>query len=288
MFKRMIALTLAIGLMFLNIPTAFAASLITRTITGTGTLPTIGTNTLTTTLVANTGTAGTPGNASLQFVPSATDLVPQGDELVKIAFTADNNSLGTNFKSVLIYTDNKAAGAVPLSTGDFPSGLVNASATAVSVPLNWVIFKTAAEAIAYTFFNYVHGVDPFAAGRIASEAIDSRIQAFISDKSGSGNPVSDCDAALPGVQVFCPGFATSIYSLVGTEAEIANFPYRDTCGTPLTPKLCDNNSAPVGQPSINRKVTNGEAYVLLVANFNGASAGTYTTSKFMVEMVNNV
>ncbi len=288
MFKRMIALTLAIGLVFLNIPTAFAASLITRTITGTGTLPTIGTNTLTATLVANIGTPGTPDGLALQFVPSGADLVPQGDELVKIAFTADNNSVGTNFKSILVYTDNKGAGAVPLSTGDFPSGLVNASATAVSVPLHWVIFKTTADAIAYTFFNYVHLTDPFAGPRTASEVIDTRIQAFISDKSGSGNPVSDCDTVLPGVQVFCPGFATSIYGLVGTEAEIANFPYNTACATPLTPKACSNASAPVGQPTINRKVTNGEAYILLAANFNGASAGTYTTNKFMVEMVNNV
>lgn len=289
MFKRMIALSLAIGLMFLNIPTAFAASIVTRTITGTGQLPTIGTNTLTTSLVANTGTTpGTPGDGLLKFTPSATDLVPQGDELVRIQFTADNNSAGTNFKSILVYTDNKAVGAVPLSTGDFPSGLVNASATAISVPLHWVIFSLASDAINYTFFNYVQGTDPFSSGRTQSEAIDSRIQAFISDKSGSGNPVSDCDSVTPGVQIFCPGFATAIIGPVGTTAELANFPYNAACATPNTPKACNNASAPVGQPSNNRSITNGDAYVLLVADFNGATAGTYTTSKFMVEMVNNV
>lgn len=284
MFKRMIALTLAIGLVFLNIPVAFAASLVTRTLTGTATLPVIGANALTATLVANTGTAGTPGNASLQFVPSGADLVPQGDELVKINFTADNNSAGTNFKSVLVYTDNKNATANPLASGDFPSGLINTAVTNVAVPLHWVIFKTSAEAINYTFFNYVHGTDPFPAGRTASETIDSRIQAFISDKWGSG-PVGQ----NPDVHVaFNPGFATAIVGPVGTSAELANFPYRETCGTPSTPKLCDNSSAPVGQPTINRVITNGEAYVLLVANFNGASAGTYTTNKLIVEMINNV
>lgn len=307
MCKRMMAALLAFGMLFVNVPGVLAADLFTRAVPGgaVGTLDPIGMNTLTVTLVSNAPTAPNAGNGNLQFAPVAgiPGLLPQGDELVKIQFTANNDTLGTDFKSITILTDNKdvlsafdpAPDPAASAQNFFPAGLVldDPDPTIegdVSVPLHWAVFPTSAEAIAYNILDYDHDNDQqnnFAGPRTQDEFIDSRVQLFVSDRSGSGNPTSDCDPALPGVQAYCQGFATVLIGLNGSTAALANAPKAASC-TNADPRLCANNDAdlPSDPPVVNRMITNGEAYVLVAANFATAPAGTYATNRLFIQMVN--
>ncbi|MBI4431225.1 MAG: hypothetical protein HY587_05900 [Candidatus Omnitrophica bacterium] len=317
MLKRMIAVTLASGLVFLNIPLAFAATsleVFSIPLTGGGVLELSGTNDIDVTLVDNEESGIADGQ--MEFPVTGTNFVPEGDELLRVRFKANNNNLGVeNFKSVLIYTDNKSATANPRASTDnhFPAGLVRSDADAtldgdVSTPLHWVVFPTSAEAKAYNFLPYRHGVDPFPVKRDKSESIDSRIQAFVSDKSGNlkvdGSPdLQDCDADpnTPST-VFCQNFATVISGLTGVTAGLANVPKADNCAE-SDPRLCGNSDDP-NTPAVEtfpaRLITSdisaddlegdgfGEAYILLAANFNGKPAGTYTTNKLTIELVQGV
>lgn len=325
MCKRIIAVLLSFGMLFVNIPGAWAAMLHVQTLSGSGTLAIAGATSLTAALEGNPSHGGTPGDGLLRFAPTATDLIPQADELIRVEFDANNDSAGNNFKSITIATDNKYSGtgvtgdttpASPLTTSNFPAGLVHTTATTYTVPLHWTVFNTAAKAQAYVFQNFTLGVDPefVAPGgspRTQSEDVDTRIQLFVSDKSGNMvdhdmNPATprvlqDCDANDPngmaGVQAFCPGYASLAYDLSGTTAtnttgKLANVPLSLTCENSATPdpQLCDNANSPEGVLPNNRPAGSNTLgavmYVLLAANFKGAPAGTYTTSKLRIQMVN--
>jgi len=68
-----------------------------------------------------------------------------------------------------------------------------------------------------------------------------------------------------------------LLGLNGDFAALANFPYD-----------ADKVESQVNNTTNNRTVSNGFAFVALLANFTGQPAGTYDTNTLNFEMVNNI
>jgi hypothetical protein len=240
-------------------------------ITAQGTLGAVSTLTVTIRNIADNSVNGT----GLGFNAASGAGVVTSSQYLDVEF--NDNSVG--FQSLTMSTDNRDAAANPKYTGPAQGGgLVGVTDTTATVPLAWTVFDSVvASGTGYSFEAAINSASEFflqdkRQGE-AAECTDDVTGAFESGGDCDGNdPIIDWDGdGTKGAKAYDTGFASVVSGIGNQSANIADASgYVEATST----------AGPTG-----RSTTDGQVYVYMATDYQGAAAQEYKTSKLTLEIV---
>jgi len=275
MSKKILSVFLAMLLAIVPNSPAFAV-----TIGAEGTLGAVSNLTV---AVFNTADDSANGTG-LGFNGASGSTVITSPQYLKMNF--EDNSIG--FQSITISTDNRNASASPKYTGPAGgSGLTGVTATDVTVPLVWTVFDAKVSG-GYSFQSFINSAagEFFVSDKKQGDAAlcqNDSTQAFVfvaTTCDTAGHTDIDWDGSgARGAAPYDSGFATIVSGIGGTSADIADASgCVEDATNPDDDTKCTRNA-------IGQKTTDGEVFMYLATNYDGAAAQQYKTSTLEIELI---